>query len=207
MWLLAPLILLTYSLPWLSANSASLTFGAYDLAEWTSLHPLVRAQQPALLLPFLLRLPLACLALTMAFAADSKTRVLCALWVGLTAVSLLPPFAFFAGASGDPNYQQQAAFSLITGVSGLIILTTASRLKHWRVGFAVGTSLAGAAAALVGWLQGFDLMNGFQISADLAAGGILTCALFGCLTFTAIAVIKANGAALAAPSPDLHPVA
>ena len=52
------LLLIAYALPWMMTPTiAGLTNGAYDLAEWTSIHPAVRAD-PLLLTPLLLRLPL-----------------------------------------------------------------------------------------------------------------------------------------------------
>ena len=50
-----------------------LKFGAYDLAEWTSLHPSVRSGNPALLTALLLRVPLACLGLIICMGFLQKT--------------------------------------------------------------------------------------------------------------------------------------
>ncbi|NJL56864.1 hypothetical protein HC928_18210 [bacterium] len=39
-WLFAAFLIAAYLLPWaVTSTSASLTFNAYDLAEWASLHP------------------------------------------------------------------------------------------------------------------------------------------------------------------------
>jgi len=51
-----------YLLPWLHNPGQALTLGSYDLAEWLSLHPGVRAQTPPMLASLLLRLHLVILA-------------------------------------------------------------------------------------------------------------------------------------------------
>jgi len=58
--------LLGYLLPWAVASSAPMTLNAYDLAEWTSLHPAQRQTTPPLLAPLRLRAQLAILSLAFA---------------------------------------------------------------------------------------------------------------------------------------------
>src|SRR5438552_17266089 len=60
-WLLAALV--AYYLSWINNQAAALSANAYDLAEWTSLHPAVRGAIIPLLAPFLLRAVLGGLAL------------------------------------------------------------------------------------------------------------------------------------------------
>ena len=71
-WRFLLLALIAYSLPWVVGPGAALTLNAYDLAEWTSLHPAVRTAA----LPFALTFGLRLLPLLvyMAFAIDSSSR-------------------------------------------------------------------------------------------------------------------------------------
>ena len=62
-WLLIGVMIACYVLPWVINPGVSLTLGGYDLGEWTSLHEAVRGEQPPLLTSFLLRLPLALIAM------------------------------------------------------------------------------------------------------------------------------------------------
>ena len=102
-------MLLFYLFPWVVNPGVSLSLGGYDLAEWASLHPAVRDATPALFTSLLLRLPLACLALLIAFTA--QRRLLPVLIVLIAALGLLPPPEFIK-ATNDPNYRQQVDFSL-----------------------------------------------------------------------------------------------
>src|SRR5512143_758636 len=67
LWLFAALI--AYYLPWIANRAAALSANAYDLAEWTSLHPAVRGASVPLVAPFLLRAVLGGLALLFGFRA------------------------------------------------------------------------------------------------------------------------------------------
>ena len=69
-WLLIGVMIAGYVLPWVINPGVSLTLGGYDLGEWTSLHEAVRGEQPALLTSFLLRLPLALIAMLIGVAAS-----------------------------------------------------------------------------------------------------------------------------------------
>ncbi|MCC7448347.1 MAG: hypothetical protein IT324_13080 [Anaerolineae bacterium] len=122
--------LVAYYLPWVYHPAAGLTFNAYDLAEWVSLHPAVRGASVPLVAPFLLRVVLGGLALLFCLRALRSART----WVRLAyaglavllAITLLPPFDFFRGAWDDPNYRQQFTLSIGTLV-GLVALTAINR--------------------------------------------------------------------------------
>lgn len=117
--------LAAYMLPWMVGPGASLTFNAYDLAEWTSLHPWVRTSMPPLVVSFILRALLMLLAL-LVFAVASRRWT--AVLVALVALALLPPPVFFGPALADPNYRQQFALSILT-LLGLFFL---ARLRwYW----------------------------------------------------------------------------
>ncbi len=67
-WLVIAVMLVCYALPWVINPGVSLTLGGYDLGEWTSLHDAVRGEQLPLLTSFLLRLPLALVAVLIGVA-------------------------------------------------------------------------------------------------------------------------------------------
>ncbi len=159
-------MLLLYVLPWLVNPGASLSPNAYDLAEWASLHPLVHAQTPALLTSLLLRLPLACLALLIAFS--TRRNLISALIVIVIATALLPPELILP--TSDPNSQQMQLLAVITLVGGMIgVSGVLPRLRAW---IAVAVALIGAAAGAIGVMQSYDLMHGFNLPTQIGLGGV-----------------------------------
>lgn len=166
-------MLVLYLFPWLVNPSVSLSPNGYDLAEWASLNLAVRDATPALLTSLLLRLPLTCLALLVAFTI--RRNLLPVLIVLIAAAALLPP-PEFVKALDDPNYRQQAALALFTllggsvGLSGLL-----PRARHW---IAAGIGLVGALASLIGLIQSNDLMRGLQLPTQFGLGGILLAVMF-----------------------------
>ena len=72
---LLALAIIGYLLPWVITPAQSLSMGAYDLAEWTSLHPVVRQTLPFLWATLALRIPLAILGTLLAtYIASSLHR-------------------------------------------------------------------------------------------------------------------------------------
>jgi hypothetical protein len=179
-YVLIALMLALYLFPWLVNPAASLTPNAYDLAEWASLHPAVRDAN--FLTSFLLRLPLACLALIVAFTGTRSA--LRALVVVVLSVAVLRP-EFFT-ALGDPNYQQQAglaAFALVGGIVGL-----SGILKRWHAYIAMGIGIVGAAACIVGVNSGYGLMRGFRLPTQVGIGGVGLALAFGGVTLAYVVV-------------------
>ncbi len=169
----AGFILVCYLFPWLTNPSVSLSLNAYDLAEWASLHPAVRDATPALLTSVLLRLPLVCLALLIAFTA--RRSLLPVLIVLVLTAALLPPPEFIK-ALDDPNYRQQAGLALFTLIGGALGLSgKLSRARHWIVA-AIG--LLGALASIIGLLQSYHLMRGFSLPTHVGLGGVFLALLF-----------------------------
>ena len=167
LYILIALMIVLYLFPWVVNPAASLSPNAYDLAEWTSLHPVVHAQTPMLLTSLLLRLPLACLALLIGFS--TRRGIIPALLIGLIAVALLPPLEFIYSLS-DSNYRQQAALAALALIGGGIGLSgILPRYQHW---IAAGVALIGAAASLIGLAQGYDLMRGFELPMQIGLGGV-----------------------------------
>lgn len=113
--------LLGYVLPWAVSSSAPMTLNAYDLAEWTSLHPAQRHSSPPLLAPLLLRAQLALLSLTFALTASRRPRrLISAAVVVVLALAQLPPFEYVYDIA-NLNYRQQFVLALASLIAGLVM--------------------------------------------------------------------------------------
>jgi hypothetical protein len=175
LYLAVALMFALYLLPWLVNPAVSLTPNGYELAEWTSLHPAVRGAEPPLLTSLLLRLPLVCLALVVAFT--TRRGILPLIVVLGVVAALLPPELI--QATDNPNSRQQGALALITLVGGLLGLSGV--LRRFRRWVAVSAALVGALASSFGLLQSAELMRGFSLPAHAGIGGIALIAAFGVL--------------------------
>lgn len=189
--------LILYFVPWVDGGSASLSFGAYDLAEWTSLHPAVRFVEPALVMTFQLRLVPALLVIGLAawtsLHRGSGLWWLAGLAVLIVAASLLPPFEFITN-TGDPNYRQQFSVALIALVGGL---TSWSGLLGRHSRWITLTAASGALiCAAVGLTQALTLFEGFRIDVMASAGGpgLILCAL--ALVILALRSLSSGGSVL-----------
>ena len=189
--ILLPLLLILavtgYLLPWVITPAQSLSMGAYDLAEWTSLHPAVRQTLPFLWTTLALRVPLAILGILLAaYIASTFHRTLFALAiVFITAIALLPPLEFFTVYRDDPNYQQQFFLALLTLLIGFIMTM---RYDKWlQRTLPVLLSLIGCLSAAIGLYQGYVLMRGFDLPTNVGYGGVITAISLGaaaCLYIT-----------------------
>ncbi len=164
------LLLGAYSLPWIITPVTSLSLNAYDLAEWSSLHPVVRTAAPPLLLTFGLRflLVLACLLFVLwprSGRASSGMRLFVSL---LGTAALLPPFEFFGESFDDPNYQQQAALALFLMIFSILILT--QRLKRWHRVLQIGVCLTGVVVSGITLAASMTLMRELWIKASVGLG-------------------------------------
>jgi hypothetical protein len=166
-------------IPWLGAGGAGLTFGAYDLAEWASLHPLAAASSPSLLASLLLRMPLVILVWIVVINRPTLLTVgwwLAALLVIIVTLFSLPPVEFFTEALENPNYRQQfilATAALAGGVIGLSGL-----LSPFRPYLTMVLGLLGIAACISGLFRAYTFMQGFEMSIALGAGFMGTCLVF-----------------------------
>jgi hypothetical protein len=162
-----------YLLPWVVNPEASLTPNGYELAEWTSLHPVVRGGNPPLVPSLLLRLPLVCIPLVVAFSARQRSP-LAALLVLVVSAGLLPPELL--QASGNANSSQQGVLALVTLIGGMIgVSGILPKVRRW---IATGAALVGAIASVLGLAQGVDLMRGFNLPAEIGLGGVALATAF-----------------------------
>ncbi len=156
------------TLPWVSNPGAALSLSAYDLAEWTSLVPTIRAGSPPLLPTLLLRLPLLWLAWLVALQPGQRWGR--GLAVLIAAVALLPPLQFVK-TPDDINYRQQFILAGLTLVVGL--LGVSDRWVRWHGVLALAIAVVGAIGALVGTTQGYTLMRDYQLPVQIGLGGIV----------------------------------
>lgn len=182
LWLF--LALISYLLPWVVLPASALTMGGYDLAEWLSLHPAARAD--SLLLPLLLRLPLALLALLI-IAQFHLPRWLRLAALGIVCIALLPPLEFVRNTS-DINYQQQFALAALTlFFGGAVWLFVPTRLHQWLVAaLLIGLILCG----VLGSLNAVTLMQVYRLPVDYGIGGFLLATAGG---LGLIGIMKAQG--------------
>lgn len=181
--LLLLLALVCYFLPWWWSAAAGLTAQAFDLAEFVGLSPAVRAGNPPLLAPLLLRLPLAALAVL--FLLRSRTPDLRGWWrwlLRLIALALLltfiPPIEFIrvAGGFDDPNYRQLFLLLIATFVALLIALWLPRRLIR---PVTVAIALLAAVSAIAGSLLAFTVISDLRLAATPGIGliGLVICLL------------------------------
>lgn len=169
------LLIITYLQPWIINGSAALNLTAYDLAEWASLHPAAGAQSPPLLTSLLLRLPLACAGIWLAWYRPQSgiTRIVIAIVVALIAIGLLPPPEYL-GQRDNPNYQQQAGLAALMLAASLTGLMAGGRIKPIvRTGVSVIVLIGGMAAALGGLSLAGQWMGEFRLPAITGSGAIL----------------------------------
>lgn len=178
-WLAIAIALIAYLSPWLVNPGVSLSLNAYDLAEWSSLHPTVRGNTPILLTTLLLRLPLVCMALIVALSTTGpvirREQWLAAMFVIGTAIALLPPLELFGQATGDLNYRQQFMLALCAFFGGLVGLSGLATKFHKPTRFML--ALLGAAASVAGTMHSFDLMQRLNLPAQVGLGAIVATAI------------------------------
>jgi hypothetical protein len=180
LWVLIWLSIIAYCSPWMVNKGAGLSLGAYDLAEWASLHPSARLSNPILLVSLLLRLPLVFLALIVSFTP--WTYLSRAWWVragfclGIV-LALLPPLEYLARPSGNANYGQQLGLSAIVLVGSLIGLS--GRLGDLAFSLNVFWGLCGGVVTLIGLIQAHNLMRQFDLRAQLGVGALAIVGMYG----------------------------
>jgi purine-cytosine permease-like protein len=182
-------------LPWIANRAAALTANAYDLAEWTSLHPAVRGASIPLVAPFLLRAVLGGLALLFGFRAlralSGWLRLVYAALALILALTLLPPLEFFRGAWDDSNYRQQFFLSVGTLI-GLGALAAAGQRFRTAPHLLRRTEAIVSALALLSGLIGEflaqNVIRSLKIDAPLGMGVVL---LVICLGVGSLAALRA----------------
>ena len=174
--------LLGYVSPWAVTRSAPMTLNAFDLAEWTSLHPAQRHTEPPLLAPLLLRAQL--VILTLIFALTASGRSITALVVLLLALAQLPPFEYVYDIA-NVNYRQQFVLALFSLIAGLVAILLGHR-RFTRI-LLIVLPVIGIVTAYAGVSQAFGVYRQLQSVASVGMGpwllvasyiGIATIVLF-----------------------------
>ena len=158
-----------YLLPWVVAPNASMTLNAFDLAEWTSLHPLQQQARPPLMVPLLLRIHLPILAISMALWPNGREeRYPAILFIVLLSISQLPPLEFINNLN-DLNYRQLLFLALAT----LVLSTFLRRFlpAQLRPIVALILALLGIVTSLVGQSQAIELYQ-LTLETGTAGGGL-----------------------------------
>lgn len=162
--------------PWYTHSTAAFTLNAFDLAEWASLHPAVRASSPALLTSFLLRAPQLTLVAALALLAngfgDARARWLLRAAALLIALRFLPPREFFGSAASDPNFRQMMLLTALSMGSVLAAILAQGLAPRWR-GLLVTTLLAlGVGAGWWGLARAHTLLDNFEIAVSVGVGAV-----------------------------------
>ncbi len=156
--------LLAYLIPWSTSAVNSLTMGAYDLAEWLSVHP---ATQPLRLPSLLLRCQL--LIITWLFALEYATyrRWLWFAVIAMLAAAQLPPLDFITRL-GDTNQQQQFILATLSLLGAGVCIWIAQ--KPIRLFFLVGFAITGIITTIIGAIQARSLIAQYQSSTLVGIG-------------------------------------
>jgi hypothetical protein len=171
-----PLALIAYLIPWVVNTSTGLTLGAYDLAEWLSLHP---ATHPARNPSFALRGQLLILTLIITWTT-SKPILTYSWWFRCMALTLLviaqlPPPEFLSW-TGDQNQRQQAFLAVISLVGGIFGLT--GILQRFRGYLLLLVLFIGIALNIYGLTQIIPRMQEFGLQPQFGIGGFALLAIY-----------------------------
>jgi len=169
--------LIGYILPWIVTPTAPLTLGAYDLAEWASLHPSQPYTTPVLIVPLFLRIQLVIITLIIALSAQTnKLQFIAIVAIIPLSIAQLPPLEFLTIATDNINYQQQFILATISLVIGL----TATKFKPLLYVPFIGLLLvvAGLVSAIVGVQQAQSLYNMSLQENSLGMGIIIMCVAY-----------------------------
>lgn len=172
-------------LPAVTHYTAGFTMNAFDLAEWSSLHPSVRSDSPPMLTSFLLRVPLVILAVTLALAAnsiqDTRWRWLIRVLALALMLRLIPPTDFLSSASADPNYRQMA---LLTVLGIVLVGVTVFIPASWQRWILLAGLTLGVIAGWMGLSRALVLLRDFQIDYQIGSG-LIVLSLFGAVAVAA----------------------
>jgi hypothetical protein len=166
------LALIAYCLPWVIHPSTALTFNAYDLAEWASLPPSVRSENPVLLATLLLRMQLTVIALMISLLAGNPFKTLrwwiCTFALLVLVVAQLPPFEYFLDQGGDMNYGQQFTLAVVTVIAGIVGLSNLP--GRWHRLIIIGLAVVSGVTAIFGYALAFRLMESFNLVVRYGVG-------------------------------------
>ena len=147
-------LLAGYLLPWIIAPTAPLTLNAYDLAEWTSLHPSQPHTTPALIVSLYLRVQL--LLIGLLIAINVRKRWITVAGIMIIAIAQFPPLEFILSETSNINYQQQ--FYLSVGSVLIGIGFSSFSVTRWRSLWNLAIALVGIITSTLGVTQTSELL-------------------------------------------------
>lgn len=168
---------MAYHMVWQTHMVAAFNSNAFDLAEWVSLHPTVRAESPALFTPMLLRLPLILLAGVIVMASSvlqaEKAKWI---WRGVALLAVLrlnPPTDFYPWGGGSANDQQLGRLTAF-GLAVVLAMIVGGRwLRYvWKPATII-LLMAGLVTALEGYNRAQKVLDSIQIETGLGGGLVL----------------------------------
>ncbi|MDE2855043.1 MAG: hypothetical protein OXN88_12800 [Chloroflexota bacterium] len=161
--------LLGYVQPWILAPSGSMTLNAFDLAEWTSLHPAQRATSPPLLTPLLLRLQLLLLSVILSANAPAGRMKVAAAAIAILVLTAaqMPPLEFVYDFN-NLNYRQQFYLAGASLVASFALLAFSARRISTLA--TVALPLIGIVTAALGLAQAMELYDHYALDAAPGAG-------------------------------------
>lgn len=188
-YLLIVLCFFGYIIPWVIVSTSPLTLGAYDLAEWTTIHPSQPATSPPLNIAFILRLQLVLITLLVGLNAQTdKARLLSTVLIIPLAIAQLPPLDFLTSESGNINYQQQFVFASISLFVGYML--TFFKPTRFVPIVIVTLSAVGIVTSIVGLNEAQKLYTMSFIEHTSGNGIILLCAGYVGVGLTSLQSIK-----------------
>ncbi|MBI5927863.1 MAG: hypothetical protein HY862_01030 [Chloroflexi bacterium] len=162
---------------WQTHKVAAFSSNAFDLAEWVSLHPTVRAESPALFTPMLLRLPLILLAGIMALGSSVlQTEKAKWIWRGvalLVVLRLNAPTDFYPWGGGSPNDQQLGRLTAFGLAAVFVIILGGRWLRFFWKPATLILLLASLITALEGYHRAQKVLHSIQIETKLGGGLVL----------------------------------
>jgi hypothetical protein len=163
---------------------------AFDLAEWTSLHPAVITNSPSMLTTVLLRLiPLLVIASLTINSPPSRKHYLWWMSVFITllvAITLFPPLEFLTTDRENINYRQQSAIFLGVLVVGSIGLS--GIFYRFRHPSTIVIGIVAIFVSIFGLVNAFQLYSDFYLPREIGIGGILT--VMGCIVMIGITIMQ-----------------
>ena len=195
-WIITFLCLIAYFLPWIHHQTTSLTLGAYDLAEWAGLHPLIRISDPPRLVSLYLRAIPVLLVALISFNVPRPIFKSLGWWLSAgfiiaTVLALLPPLEYFTNVNArqDPNFQQHFQLALASLSIGLIGLSGLLRRFRWFLNIII--AIMGIGIILTALTDIIDAMEWTGLSVNVGIGAIFMFILFVLLaTYSIIRILR-----------------
>lgn len=157
-----------FAQPWIVAPSGSMTLNAFDLAEWTSLHPTQRATSPPMLTPLMLRLQLLILSVILgALPTGSSARACAAIMILVLTLAQLPPLDIVYDPN-NLNYRQQLYLAAASLTASFCLFAVNRRRIALLASIAL--PIIGIATASYGLAEAAGLYQHFEIGQAPGAG-------------------------------------